>query len=131
LSLAPGHTLAQYRITAAIGKGGMGEVYRATDTKLGREVALKLLPEAFAADPERLARAVAFDGSSREPALGRPRALFVDVYDFGQGLSIPNYDVTRDGRFLMLRRAAQGGTLRVVLNWTEELKRTLAAGGVR
>ena len=53
-------------------------------------------------------------------------ALFNDVYDFGQGLSIPNYDVTRDGRFLMLRRGTQGGTLRVVLNWTEELKRTLA-----
>jgi serine/threonine-protein kinase len=75
--------------------------------------------------------AVAFDGSGREPELGRPRALFVDVYDFGQGLSIPNYDVTRDGRFLMLRRAAQGGRLRVVLNWTEELKRTLAASGAR
>jgi len=51
-----GRTLAQYRVTAAIGAGGMGEVYRATDTKLDREVALKLLPEAFAADPDRLAR---------------------------------------------------------------------------
>jgi serine/threonine-protein kinase len=48
--------LAQYRIAAAIGAGGMGEVYRATDTKLGRDVALKLLPAAFASDPERLAR---------------------------------------------------------------------------
>ncbi|HYN01227.1 MAG TPA: protein kinase, partial [Vicinamibacteria bacterium] len=51
-----GQTLGHYRITAAIGAGGMGEVYRATDTKLGREVAVKLLPEAFAADPDRLAR---------------------------------------------------------------------------
>jgi Tol biopolymer transport system component len=51
-----GRSLGHYRITAAIGAGGMGEVYRATDTKLGREVALKLLPGAFASDPERLAR---------------------------------------------------------------------------
>ena len=75
--------------------------------------------------------AVAFDGKGTEPVLGKPQALFADVYDFGQGLSIPNYDVTRDGRFLMLRRSTEGGTLRVVLNWTEELKRTLAQGGAR
>ena len=74
---------------------------------------------------------VAFDASGTEPALGKPRALFVDVYDFGQGLSIPNYDVTPEGRFIMLRRGTQGGTLRIVLNWTEELKRTLATGGAQ
>jgi serine/threonine-protein kinase len=51
-----GQMLAHYRITAKIGEGGMGEVYRATDTKLGREVAIKILPEAFARDPERMAR---------------------------------------------------------------------------
>ena len=56
MSLAAGGLLSHYRVTAAIGAGGMGEVYRATDTKLGRDVALKLLPDAFAADPERLAR---------------------------------------------------------------------------
>jgi serine/threonine protein kinase len=51
-----GTTLAHYRITAELGAGGMGEVWRAEDTKLGREVALKVLPEEFAKDPERMAR---------------------------------------------------------------------------
>jgi len=51
-----GRTLAHYRISTAIGAGGMGEVYRATDTKLARDIALKVLPPAMAIDPDRLAR---------------------------------------------------------------------------
>ena len=51
-----GKTLAHYEITDLLGKGGMGEVYRARDTKLGREVALKILPDEFAANGDRLAR---------------------------------------------------------------------------
>ena len=51
-----GKTLAHYEITAKLGEGGMGEVYRAHDPRTGREVALKILPPAFAGDPERLAR---------------------------------------------------------------------------
>ena len=51
-----GTTLAHYRVTAKLGQGGMGEVYRATDTKLDRDVAIKILPEEFARQPERLAR---------------------------------------------------------------------------
>ncbi len=51
-----GKTLAHYEITAHLGTGGMGEVYRATDTHLGRDVALKLLPTAVTRDPERVAR---------------------------------------------------------------------------
>ena len=56
MPLTPGTTLGPYRVTAKIGEGGMGEVYRARDTKLDRDVALKVLPEAFTQDPDRLAR---------------------------------------------------------------------------
>ncbi|MGB5296560.1 MAG: serine/threonine-protein kinase, partial [Thermoanaerobaculia bacterium] len=51
-----GETLAHFKITGKLGEGGMGEVYRAEDTKLGREVAIKVLPELFAQDAERMAR---------------------------------------------------------------------------
>ena len=54
--LTPGSRLGPYEVAAQIGKGGMGEVYRGRDTRLQRDVAIKILPPAFAADPERLAR---------------------------------------------------------------------------
>ncbi len=56
MPLLPGAHVGPYEIVALLGAGGMGEVYRARDTKLGREVALKILPDAFAQDPDRLAR---------------------------------------------------------------------------
>ena len=56
MPLTPGTTLGPYCVSAKIGEGGMGEVYQARDTKLDRDVALKVLPEAFTSDPERLAR---------------------------------------------------------------------------
>lgn len=56
MPLGPGSRLGPYEILSAIGAGGMGEVYGATDTNLGREVAIKVLPDAFAQDHDRVAR---------------------------------------------------------------------------
>src|SRR5512147_42425 len=56
MNLAQGTRLGPYEILGPLGEGGMGEVYRARDTRLDREVAVKVLPAAFTADPERLAR---------------------------------------------------------------------------
>ncbi|HZI93890.1 MAG TPA: serine/threonine-protein kinase [Patescibacteria group bacterium] len=77
----PGTMLAgRYRIIGLLGKGGMGEVYRADDLKLGQPVALKFLPEAFASDPERLAR------FHNEVRLARQvsHANVCRVYDIGE-----------------------------------------------
>jgi len=56
MALASGTRVGPYEIAGLIGSGGMGDVYRARDTRLNREVARKVLPEAFADDPDRLAR---------------------------------------------------------------------------
>ena len=56
MSLSPGTRLGHYDVTDLLGEGGMGQVWQATDTQLNRQVALKVLPDAFADDPDRLAR---------------------------------------------------------------------------
>ena len=56
MGLAPGTKIGHYDVTSLLGEGGMGQVWQATDTQLNREVALKILPDAFAADPDRLTR---------------------------------------------------------------------------
>ena len=56
MGLAPGSRVGHYAVTSLLGEGGMGQVWQATDTQLNRQVALKILPDAFASDPDRLAR---------------------------------------------------------------------------
>ena len=75
-----GRTLAHFEISAKLGEGGMGEVYRATDSRLGREVAVKVLPEAFTRDAERLAR---FEREARVLA-ALNHAHIAGIYEVGQ-----------------------------------------------
>ncbi len=77
--LKPGAHLGPYEILAPLGAGGMGEVYRARDTRLGREVAVKVLPESLSKDPDRLRR---FEQEARAASqLNHPN--IVTVHDFG------------------------------------------------
>ena len=79
MPLPSGTRLGPYEIAAPLGAGGMGEVYRATDTSLGREVAVKVLPDAFAQDPERLAR---FEREARTLAsLNHPNIAIVHGFE--------------------------------------------------
>ncbi|HUL71791.1 MAG TPA: protein kinase, partial [Vicinamibacterales bacterium] len=78
MALAAGTRLGQYEIVSPIGSGGMGEVYRARDAKLNRDVAIKVLPEALARDPASLSR---FEREAQAvAALSHPNILA--IYDF-------------------------------------------------
>ena len=84
MPLAPGTRLGSYEIGAQIGVGGMGEVYRATDTSLGRDVAIKVLPDEFAQDAERLAR---FEREARTLAsLNHPNIAIVHGLERADGV---------------------------------------------
>src|SRR6478735_5754192 len=84
MPLSPGSHLGPYEVLAPIGAGGMGEVYRARDTRLGREVAIKILPREFTAHPDRLAR---FEREARVLAsLNHPHIGGIYGVEEGEGI---------------------------------------------
>src|SRR5215467_1021137 len=81
--MTPRQQIAHYRITAKLGEGGMGEVYRAMDTKLGREVAIKVLPASISCDAQSLAR---FEREAKAlAALNHPHIAGIYGFDADQG----------------------------------------------
>jgi len=93
MSLAPGMRLGPYEIVAPLAAGGMGEVYRARDTRLERDVALKVLPDEVSSDAERRAR---FEREAKAvAALSHPNILA--IHDVGDGRSIAYLEARREG----------------------------------
>ena len=124
MALAAGTQLGPYEILSFIGAGGMGEVYKARDSRLGREVALKLLPASFAADTERLRR---FEQEARAvAALSHPNILA--IHDIGQYNGAP-YLVSEFLEGESLREALQRGvpSHRRALDYATQIAHGLAA----
>ncbi len=124
MTLASGSQLGPYVVQSPLGAGGMGEVYRARDTRLGRDVAVKVLPAAYCSDPERLNR---FEKEARTAGLlNHPNVLV--VYDIG----------THDGSPYLVTELLEGETLRdrlrkgrlpatLALNYAAQIARGLVA----
>jgi serine/threonine protein kinase len=102
VTLAVDSMVGAYRITGSIGEGGMGQVYRAVDSRIGRPVAIKVLPRTFAADPDRLRR---FEQEARAAGmLNHPNLL--TLFEFG----------SHDGAPFMVAELLEGQTLRAAIN---------------
>jgi len=124
MSFDPGVRLGPFEIVSAIGAGGMGEVYRARDTRLQRDVAIKVLPAAFSSDPERLAR---FEQEARAAAaLNHPNILA--VHDIGTHEGAP-YIVSEllEGESLRDRLAHGALPVRKAIEYAVQIAHGLAA----
>ena len=114
MTLAPSTRLGPYEILAPLGAGGMGEVYRGRDTRLGREVAIKVLPSALARDPERVRR---FEREARSAsALSHPN--IVTIYEIG----------TSDSVSYIAMELVNGESLRALLGGALPVRRLLQIG---
>jgi eukaryotic-like serine/threonine-protein kinase len=124
VSISTGTRLGPYEIVSPLGAGGMGEVYRAKDPRLGREVAIKVLPASFSKDPDRLRR---FEHEARAAGvLNHPN--ITAVYDIGSVEGSP-YVVTEllEGETLRARLAAGALSPRKALDYAIQIARGLAA----
>ena len=102
MALTPGTKIGPYEILSPLGAGGMGEVYRAKDTRLGRDVALKILPESFARDADRLRR---FEQEARAVA-ALNHANILAIHDIGQ----------HEGSPFLVSELLEGESLRALLD---------------
>jgi len=131
-----GKSLAHDDVTGLLGKGGMGEVYRANDTKLGREVALKLLPPELANDPERLARfrrevrtLASLHNAHIASLFGIEEIKGTPEFLFSLNLNSQNaaYDSSRDGQQILTNEMPETNRdqvgARLIQNWAELLRR--------
>ena len=124
MAITSGTKLGPYEIQSPLGAGGMGEVYRARDTRLNRDVAIKILPASFSADPDRLQR---FAQESRAAAaLNHPNIL--SIFDIGEDRSAP-YVVSEllEGETLRDRLRNGALTSRKAIDYTQQIARGLAA----
>src|ERR1041384_1481117 len=102
MSAGPGSTIGPFKIQSLLGKGGMGEVFSATDTRLDRQVALKLLPPDFASDPDRLRR---FQSEAKNLASLNPPNILV-IHEVG----------SENGNPYLVSELLEGKTLREELD---------------
>ena len=124
MELTPGLRLGRYELVAPIGAGGRGEVYRARDTKLDREVAIKVLPARLAEDVEALAR---FEREAKAvAALAHPGILA--IHDFGREGEVANAVMELlEGATLRDRLAASVLPLRKAVGYAHQMAQALAA----
>src|SRR4029453_10799859 len=124
MSLSPNSTLAHYTIISKIGAGGMGEVYRARDTRLDREVAIKLLPTEVSSDSDRLLR---FEQEARATsALNHPNIL--TVYDIGSHNGSPSIGTELlEGEELRERLDAGQISIRKAIDYAQQIVNGLSA----